>query len=341
MQSNVLLALPPDVVEDYRNSLVTKYVGVASFSFLIWDHAVTFSDEKGPARIPLSSESVSYTPELYREPMGILSHHLDPRIVSTSHVCKHFVRYEGSMTMIGISVVALMMFVRVHALYTRMFAVQALALSILLAYIGTNAWLLTHGAPVQHKSPLVESCTMIFTGVGWAASASAWLPLLYDTVVVALTLARTVGSIWSHTAGQIVRVLLREGLLYYSAICTITLLLTIMILAADQSVRNVAAQVELCLTVTMMSRITLHLKRFAFRADGTLDSAPAPPPTPAYAFAYPRTPPQTHRVRGGRAPHDSSFPLDTFATTTRSAAPIDLDVLHAPGVRGDAELEGA
>jgi hypothetical protein len=95
------------------------------------------------------------------------------------------------------------------------------------------------------------------------ASSTAWLPLLYDTVVVSFTLYRTANSVYSKSASNLFRVLLREGLLYYSVICTITLVLTIMITSTGQSIRNIASQLHLCLTVAMMSRITLHLRRFA------------------------------------------------------------------------------
>ena len=44
---------------------------------------------------------------------------------------------------------------------------------------------------------------------------SAWLPLLYDTVVVLLTIRRTLGPVRRKTAGKIARVLLRDGILYY------------------------------------------------------------------------------------------------------------------------------
>ncbi|KAH9987096.1 hypothetical protein BJV77DRAFT_802721 [Russula vinacea] len=33
------------VATDYRNSVTTKYVGVAAFTVLVWDHILTFSDE--------------------------------------------------------------------------------------------------------------------------------------------------------------------------------------------------------------------------------------------------------------------------------------------------------
>ena len=50
------------------------------------------------------------------------------------------------------------------------------------------------------------------------ASASAWLPLLYDTIVLILTLKRTLGPVRNKTAGKIARVLLRDGILYYRSV---------------------------------------------------------------------------------------------------------------------------
>jgi hypothetical protein len=170
------------------------------------------------------------------------------------------------MTMIGISIVFTMMFLRIRALYRAFMSIQAFVLAILLTFIGVNSYVLTHGIPVKHlDDSIVDSCTMIVDPkIGRAlASSTAWLPLLYDTVIVSLTLYRTASSVYSKTASNLLRVLLREGLLYYSVICTITLILTIMIDSATQSIRNITSQLHLCLTVAMMSRITLDLRRYA------------------------------------------------------------------------------
>ena len=50
---------------------------------------------------------------------------------------------------------------------------------------------------------------------GPIASATAWLHLLYGTVVLGLTLFRTARALYSKSASQILRVMLQEGLLYY------------------------------------------------------------------------------------------------------------------------------
>lgn len=91
---------------------------------------------------------------------------------------------------------------------------------------------MTLDAPVIEAKPTI-ACSMVFDGKvyvrylhaiqlqlinvtsGSMASASAWLPLLYDTVIVALTLNRTLSSVRHKTASNIARVVLRDGILYY------------------------------------------------------------------------------------------------------------------------------
>lgn len=53
---------------------------------------------------------------------------------------------------------------------------------------------------------------------GPIASASAWLPLLYDTLILILTLNRTLKPVRHRTAGKIMKVLLRDGILYYRSV---------------------------------------------------------------------------------------------------------------------------
>jgi len=248
------------------------------------------------------------------------------------------------MTMIGLTVVALMMFLRIRALYARFLSVQALVLSILLIFVGVNSWLLTHGAPVNHPAyPFVDSCTMIIDTkiVVSMASASAWLPLLYDTVVVILTVARTASSVYSKDAGQMLRVLFREGIIYYCCIFCVALSLTVMIIHADQSIKNISGQLHLCFTVAMLSRITLHLKRFAQRPVVHYDAA-LPPPFARQGFLSSGTvvtiTPPTYAASAGRrsqprltvltglredareASEDgSSFAMETFSTAAAAA----------------------
>ncbi|KAJ7885803.1 hypothetical protein B0H13DRAFT_2535463 [Mycena leptocephala] len=116
---------------------------------------------------------------------------------------------------------------------------------------------------------------MIFPpNISAIASSSAWLPLLYDSVVLVLTLLKTVPLVrknWGSFTGHLPwKRLVEDGLLYYTAICSVTLVLTIMIVSAPPGLKNIAAQLELLITVQMMSRITLNLKKFGHQ--GSQDS---------------------------------------------------------------------
>jgi hypothetical protein len=103
--------------------------------------------------------------------------------------------------------------------------------------------------------------TKLKSSGGVLASSTAWLPLLFDTTVMFLTMYRTGSSVYSKNASEIFRVLFREGLLYYrcvdvhpplpstqclqiprSCICTLTLVLTIMINTTGPGIRNVVSQ---------------------------------------------------------------------------------------------------
>ncbi|KAI0769968.1 hypothetical protein C8Q74DRAFT_1272497 [Fomes fomentarius] len=215
---------------------------------LLWDHLLTLDDEiiyiwrqkKGPL-IWL------FFLNRYLTPLGFIVNLLAYfGIMRTPARCAHFVRYEGAMTVIGINTSALMMLLRVYAMHSSKRGIVASVAVVFVLELGTNAWLLANGIPVPRAPQFKGSaCTMIFdtnrvpAGV---AAASAWLPLLYDTIVLGLTVQRAYSDIRHPTVGRITRILLKEGVWYYSVIFCITLVLTLMIVLAPRGIQNATAQ---------------------------------------------------------------------------------------------------
>jgi len=232
--------------------------------------------------------------------------------------CKKFVRYEGSCTIIAVEVVALMMFMRIKALYEGQRKIIGLVASILVLETAVNAWLMTHGEAVEHTG--VYGCTMIFDPkLRFFPSLSAWFPLIYDTIVIALTLHKCREPVKQKTASYIIRTLVKDGLLYYSVIFTINIILAIMIVTASPGIKNITAQLEQLLTVAMMSRITLSLKQTSIIDDNE---------GPCYADGRPHfdrrlSPPLPWRVsipESTRSPHVSpisSVPCPPSSHTRR------------------------
>ncbi|KAG1880001.1 hypothetical protein F4604DRAFT_1954009 [Suillus subluteus] len=234
------------IIQDYTETRQTINVGIVGFTILVWDHLITSEDEiefiwKGRKGIPVYLFLVNR----YLTPLGFIINLVAYNLPSWG--------YTKASADDGAH--------RVIAMYRHQRAAIVLAVFLLLAWIAVTAWLLSNGGPVIHLDNL-HSCTMVFNS-GSIASASAWLPLLYDTYVFGLTLHRTLPSIRNKETSHVIRTLFADGLLYYSVICTVNLVLTIMIIRAQEGVKNIAAQLELLLTVTMMSRITLNLRKEA------------------------------------------------------------------------------
>ncbi|KAF9265408.1 hypothetical protein L218DRAFT_861018, partial [Marasmius fiardii PR-910] len=226
------------------------YVGFVSFTILVWDHMITFADEveyiwrgrKGPI-VYLFLFNRYFTPlGFIINLFGTFTDHRTKNLVR----CRHFIRYEGVTVALAVEAVGLMMFLRVRALYPKNKVVQSVLILILILETGMNAWLISRGQPVVHN-PNSGPCTMIFdpsmqVTFSNLASSSAWIPLLYDTIVFGLTIHRAFPSIRRKQASVILKRIMEDGLLYYSVIFCITLVLTIMIIAASDGVKNILAQ---------------------------------------------------------------------------------------------------
>ncbi|KAG1885252.1 hypothetical protein F4604DRAFT_1730777 [Suillus subluteus] len=268
-------ALPnAEITSEALEASQTIVVGILGFTILVWDHVITFADE---VEIiwdrPKKLLSLLFLLNRYLTPIGFIVNLVAYCLPSWLFIkCEHFVRYEGAMTAVGIQVVGLMMFLRVRAMYRDNRYVVIFVATLLFVWVAVSAWLLSNGVAVPHSS-FVHSCRMEFSDyVGVLASAWAWVPLCYDTVVFALTLNRTLPSMRNEEAGHIVHTLFINGVLFYSVMCAINLIFTVMVVRAPEGLKNITGQLELILTVAMMSRITLSLKKEGTRGSVPLDT---------------------------------------------------------------------
>ncbi|KAH9172656.1 hypothetical protein EDB89DRAFT_1905967 [Lactarius sanguifluus] len=132
--------------------------------------------------------------------------------------------------------------------WARRSVVQAIVIAILLTFIGVNSWLLTRGIPVPHA--LARDVPAWISIIDRLASP----PVQYQ-LVVSLTLYRTAGALYScaqlycrdlprHATGRLdfIIAFAHPSLIQISAICTVSLAFTIVVVSADPSVRGATAQ---------------------------------------------------------------------------------------------------
>lgn len=252
----------------------TNHVAFASFSVLIWDHIVTLADEveyvwKGRKGFFVYMFFVNR----YFNPLAFIVNfyaYLSP--TWTTERCSHFVRYQGWTTAITVEVVALMMLIRINALYLEQKWIARGLGFLLLLETAVNIWLISGGEPVPHNPGSgIHACSLLFNpALKNIASLWAWIPLVYDTIIFALTLYRTIPPIRRKEPNLIMRRMLEDGILYYSVMFSVTLVLAVMIMAAPPGIKTIAAQTEQLIPVAMMSRITISLRKAGRLADPML-----------------------------------------------------------------------
>ncbi|KAJ6602256.1 hypothetical protein B0H10DRAFT_665004 [Mycena sp. CBHHK59/15] len=277
----------PDVYADIAETLRTNYVGFASFTILIWDHVDTFASEVEYIWNRRKGIIVYlFLLNRYLTPLGFVVNlfaYLSPvwtEELPTFYSIRrgHDAHRNPCSCNNDVTPVPLQSFgwpgrfepfspQHQGPIFDKRIVIGGV-FSLFMVMFTMNAWLLTRGEPVTHNPESgVHACTMIFPpNISVIAASSAWMPLLYDSVVLILILMKTLPSIRNRNTSFMMKRLLEDGLIYYTAIFSVTLVLTIMIISAPPGLKNIAAQLELLITVTMMSRITLNLKRCARKA---------------------------------------------------------------------------
>ncbi|KAJ3560989.1 hypothetical protein NP233_g10478 [Leucocoprinus birnbaumii] len=247
----------PSAYQDKLEAFQTNCVAFASFTALVWDHIDTFVDE------------VEYIWKGEKGPFIYLFFFHSYRLYGHLR-CANFVKYEGVTVSLAVEMVGLMMLVRIRAVYrdSNQLSITVFLAFLLLLETVINIWLIAHAGPVIHNPLSREtSCSIIYDQTTLSrrvlASSSAWIPLIYVTIVFYLTLRKTFPPLSGVHATYTFQHLFEDGLLYYSVIVIVTLILTVMLLTAPEGTRNILSQTEQLLTVAMMSRITLNLRKVA------------------------------------------------------------------------------
>ncbi|KAG2071813.1 hypothetical protein BDR04DRAFT_1097830 [Suillus decipiens] len=239
------------------------FVAIASFTVLCWDHIITFADEVDLIWCKPKFGLLRYLFILnrYITPLGFVVNIIAlTRPTWSTESCRNFMRYEGVMAIIGISIAQLIMLLRIYAIYEQHKPATTAPAILFLVWVALEVYAMARGEMISVAQQL-HSCRGGHDLSLTISAARAWIPLTYDSVVFAMTLWRTLPAVWNKGARGIVLKLLSDGALYYSVICSANLALTTMIVRAPPGQKGITAQLVFLLTVVMTSRVTISLKK--------------------------------------------------------------------------------
>jgi len=242
-----------------RHLQAGKYFQVAAFVVLIYDHAVTFSDEVERVwQRKLTGASILFFINRYVTPLQfivIIDAFQDPRW--TTSACKRYVAFEGASTVALIAVCELIMILRMYALYARNTYVLFSLMILWVAQIIISSIGLSTGFAAQ-LPPGFVGC--IFTGNS-VLFPSLWVaPLVTDSCIFLLTVWRTWDYVKESRTTPTIRIFFRDGLMYFLVIFMANLMNTLIYFMAVQDLKAIGASFSQLITATMISRLVLNLR---------------------------------------------------------------------------------
>lgn len=246
---------------DALHLLAGKYLQLAAFVVLIYDHIVTFSQEVERVWTrKLNGASILFLINRYVTPLQfiiIIDAFHDPIWTPAPAACKRIVLFEGASTVALLAVCELILILRVYALYSRCSRILCFLMVLWVAQITVSCVGLRSGYRVQLPLQLV-GC--ILTGRGTLFPAIWVTPLITDTCICILTLWRTRKYIRRSRNMPTLHIFIRDGILYFLLICMVNLMNTLVYFLAVSDLKAIGASLSQLLTSVMISRLVLNLR---------------------------------------------------------------------------------
>ncbi|KAJ8078145.1 hypothetical protein PM082_000351 [Marasmius tenuissimus] len=188
-----------------------------------------------------------------------------------------------------------------------------IAVGLGVALLGEIAFLLYVGIAAVFQSPLpfgdVGPCTAS-DAPGKHVVMGFWLcPVVFDLICTALTVGKALQLKHMGVKSDILKIFLREGLLYFVAVAAINILNAAFMFQSEINIQNINSFLALILSQILCCRLVLNLRKEGQQGYTTSDSHGG--------NSYTGGPVPPRRVPGGHGGATSNFsiPLNTFQGT--------------------------
>ncbi|KAJ3532349.1 hypothetical protein NM688_g7438 [Phlebia brevispora] len=246
----------PAYVRTAEHLMAAKMYSLAACVMLFYDTALTFGDEVEKIwQRPFTGATV-----LWFLSVGIhsLERELRRSIDFSAYnqqwpesVCNRFVLFPEALKTVIIAVIGVIFILRLYAIYSRSRLILGVFSALLCAELGVKIWAFTDGVSVKLPPGLI-SCIL----TGKTPNRYVWtfvVELIFDTCVFFATIVKTlkIHRASSPSHNMLIRIMLRDGILYFAVIFGANLITVIFFLTA--TVSNTFGRVwMLCATMTSL-----------------------------------------------------------------------------------------
>ncbi|KAF8510361.1 hypothetical protein BU17DRAFT_70100 [Hysterangium stoloniferum] len=242
----------PVAVEAATHLQASKYFLLAAFVMLLYDYLITLADEiehvwNQPRSAVTYLFALNRYGSLLQRPV-IVASFLSPAWSKNVEACQHSVRFSGGST---VAFVAIIMILRVWAIWKKDKRIIAILGVFWVFQVAFSGMALGFSKREPIHSPF-------------------WLmPLLTDTTVFALTLLRVFRYSKEARENSLLRLLIRDGALYFLCICSANFLNVVLFLTATEDLKAIGAGFSQVITSVLVSRLVLNLRNVRSEQEAT------------------------------------------------------------------------
>ncbi|KAK7683085.1 hypothetical protein QCA50_013758 [Cerrena zonata] len=277
--------------------MAAKMFSLASCVMLFYDMAITFGDEVEKIwKQRITGATVLWFLNRYLSPLGYII------IIVSFHdrwpdsVCDRYILYPEILKIFTAFVIGVIFILRLYSIYSRSVPVLVTFSLLLAAELGTKIWAFTDGTRLI-LPPQLDGCILVGRSPSGERMVYTWAAeLVFDTLVFFATLYRTIHlyrNSQGGTAQSLIRVIMRDGILYFAVIFGTNVVTVTMFVAATPDLKVVNASFSTLITSLMVSRLMLNLRRQAARTHEAVpykfsegSDVPSLNITPHYASKY-------------------------------------------------------
>ncbi|KAF9785826.1 hypothetical protein BJ322DRAFT_743865 [Thelephora terrestris] len=283
------------LVQNGWEHLAVQYISLIALTLLYYDYALTLDRERSLFWSKGGFKQWGSVLFFLNRYCGVIGH--APVFIqkfaqsnSTLYLlCKPIHSYHQILALIMQTIIGMTFVMRTYALYDRSRVVLVGLICLGATEIAVTGWMISRAKGPAMSPILPEGSTGCSIGLSWSQSwrfAVAWCcVMLFDLIVVAMTLVRTIQI--NRRDGKertLVNLLMRDGVMYFGVISLATLSNIVVFLEVT---RGIATTMTNVLASILVSRLTFNLREprgHSVTAMTTTATSPSPMSTPIILY---------------------------------------------------------